>query len=1040
MIKYAISLLTICLLPALAQAQLDGALRVKGGKNITNNLDGKVMLELYGRGATQMMISNNGSFIGGRWLPFEPSVNWRLTPEDGIKNIYAKFKDANSEVSEVYELTIELDRTPPTDCSVLINDGMKSGNPKDRMVRVSLEATEAVTMQLSNRNDFAGAIWQPFGALKRWQLQGLDGLKTVFARFMDAAGNVSETVSADFYLDSQPPINPKVVINQNDEFTNKREVKLSLSAEGATEMFVRGGNEWVAYQKELPWTLEEGDGEKIVAVRFRDEVNNASVVVTDVIRLDTEPPQMPRIAVNGGNKYTKETSLALRLSAVGDVYEMRVSNDSTFKGATWRLFNNSLAGWGIADSDGMKYIYAEFRDRAGNLSDIAMTSILLDRTPPTKPFVEIVGDKSKITNDTSATVDLRISAEGAEYMMVSNASTFYGAKWEVYKPSYKGWKLGGAGEDGEKGVFVKFRDKAGNVSDMAGIRIKLDRTGPVDCHVSIDRNREFTIQPDKMVELDIRARGATKMRIANSTSELAKAPWEPFAPTKKWQLNGDDGLKSVAAQFSDDAPNLSDVVMDNIILDRKPPFECSIEVDKGEETTSDPDKVVTLQVRAKNAVKMMIGNSEDFAGERWRGYTDANISWALVGNDGKKTVYVKFQDEAGNESAVYSDDINMDRTPPKKGTVKILTENNISKIQKVELELFAQDAVEMMLCNYYDFREAKWEPYTTKKEWMLAGGEDGMKFVFVKFRDKVKNISAVSHDKIGLDTNAPKGGDIKIENGAKFTTNIGKLVSLRLNVQGGEYMMISNNKDFSNASWQKFEPYLFKWRLDGEDGEKQVYAKFKDKANNETQPVVANITLDRQQPYDVGLVINNNDGCTNAANNRVSLAIKATGATEMMLSNTSHFSGAVWEPFKLAKDWALSPRDGEKTVFVKFRDEAGNETRPDNAKIVLDTDAPVPGMLKINGDNTLTKEATVSLTFNARNATFMVVSNSAKFEDGVWEPYQASKRWALKEGAGMKRVYVKFKDTCNNESAAIYKEITLSYDQFGQSGPSEPKR
>jgi len=1026
--------------PTFASAQVDGALRIKGGKNITNNLDGKVMLELYGRGATQMMVSNNGSFIGGRWLPFEPGVNWRLTPEDGIKNIYAKFKNASSEVSEVYELTIELDRTPPTDCSVVINDGVKSGNPKDRVVRVSFEAIEAITMQISNRNDFAGGAWQPFAAAKRWQLVGLDGMKTVYARFMDAAGNVSSIVTADFYLDSQPPINPKLVVNQNDEFTNKKEVTLNLSAEGATEMFVRGGNEWVPYQPQIAWTLEGGDGDKIVSVRFRDEVGNASIVVNDGIRLDTEPPQLPRVAVNGGNKYTKETSLALKLSAIGDVFEMRVSNDSTFKNTTWRFFNNSLAGWGISDSDGMKYIYAEFRDRAGNVSDIAMTQILLDRTAPTKPSVEIVGDKSKITNDTSATVDLKIGADGAEYMMVSNASTFYGAKWEIYKPSYKGWKLGGSGEDGEKGVYVKFRDKAGNVSDAANIKIRLDRTGPVDCHITIDRNREFTIQPDKMVELEIKARGATKMKLANSTSELQKAPWEPFAPSKKWQLQGDDGLKSVAAQFSDEAPNLSDIVMDNIILDRKPPFECSIEVDKGEETTSDPDKVVTLQVRAKNAVKMMIGNSEDFAAERWRGYSDANISWALVGNDGKKTVYVKFQDEAGNESAVYSDEINMDRTPPKKGMVKILTENSISKIQKVEIELFAQDAIEMMLSNYYDFREAKWEPYATKKEWLLAGGDDGVKYVFAKFRDKVKNVSAVSHDKIGLDTNAPKGGDLKIENGAKYTTNIGKLVSLKLNVQGGEFMMISNDKDFANATWQKFEPYFFKWRLDGEDSEKHVYAKFKDKANNETQPVTATIILDRQQPYDAGLVINNNDGCTNAGNNRVNIGIKATGATEMSLSNTNYFNGAVWEPFKPSKEWALSPRDGEKTVFAKFRDDAGNETKPEYAKILLDTEAPIPGVLKINGDNTLTKEATVSLTFNARNAMFMVVSNSAKFEDGVWEPYQASKRWALKEGPGMKRVYVKYKDGCNNESAAIYKEITLSYDQFGQSGPAEPKR
>jgi hypothetical protein len=1033
MAKYATFILFAWLVPLAALAQIDGAVRVRGGSNLTNNPEGRVMLELYGKGATQMMISNNGSFINARWLPFEPSYNWRLTPEDGLKNIYVKFKDANNEVSEVYETNVELDRTPPTDCSVAINDGVKSGNPKNRMVRLSLEATDAATMQISARNDFAGAAWQPFAPAKPFQLSGLDGLKPVFVRYKDAAGNVSPTVNAEFILDSQPPTSPRIIINNGEEFTNKQDVHLTLSAEGATEMFIRGRNEWVPFQPSFKHTLELGDGEKTVSVRFRDEVGNTSSVAVDAIRLDTQPPQLPKVVVNGGNKFTKETSVALRLSAL-EAYEYRVSNDSAFKAAVWRPFVNALPGWGIPDGDGMKYIYVEFRDRAGNESDITMAQISLDRTPPRKPFVEIVGDKNKVTNDTSATVDLRISAEGAEYMMVSNASSFHNARWEVYKTQIKGWKLGGSGEDGAKGIFVKFRDKAGNISDMASVRINLDRNGPVDCHVVIDRNREFTIDKEKWVELELKARGATKMKIAHTASELENAKWEAFLPSKKWQLSGDDGLKGVAAQFTDDANNPSAIVADNIILDRKPPYECSIEIDKGEETTSDPDKVVTLQVRAKNAVKMMISNLPDFAGERWRGYTDANISWALIGNDGKKTVHIKFVDEAGNETAVYSDDINMDRTPPKKGTVKILSENQIAKIQNVQLELFAQDAVEMMVSNYFDFRGANWEPYATKKDWALVG-EDGVKMVFAKFRDKVKNVSMVASDRIGLDTNAPKGGEIKINNGAKYATHISKLVALKLNVQGGNEMMLSNNKEFKNAVWQKFEYFYFNWRLEGEDGEKQVYAKFRDQAGNETQPVMASIVLDRQQPFDLRLTINNNETCTNAANNRVNLDIAASGATEMMLSNSSYFNGTSWEPYKRGKEWALSPRDGEKTVFVKFRDEAGNETKAENAKIVLDTDAPVPGILKIDQGATLTKDTNVLLSMNSRNASFMMVSNSAKFEDGVWESYNAAKRWILRDGPGMKRVYVKFKDTCGNECAPIYRDITLAYDNLS-TGPA----
>jgi hypothetical protein len=243
-------------------------------------------------------------------------------------------------------------------------------------------------------------------------------------------------------------------------------------------------------------------------------------------------------------------------------------------------------------------------------------------------------------------------------------------------------------------------------------------------------------------------------------------------------------------------------------------------------------------------------------------------------------------------------------------------------------------------------------------------------------------------------------------------------------------MMISNNKDFKDAKWQRYEPYLYNWKLDGEDGEKQVFAKFRDRAGNETQPVVANIILDRQEPINEKIVINNNDECTNAANGRVKLDITVEGAKEMMISNNRYFNSASWEPVRESKEWSLSPGDGEKTIYAKFRDEAGNESGVAYDNIYLDTDAPVPGVIRFAGGNqTLTKTTLVTLELNARKANYMMISNSPKFDDGVtWEPYQATKKWALRDGAGLKRIYIKFKDNCNNECQPISKEITLAYD------------
>jgi hypothetical protein len=45
---------------------------------------------------------------------------------------------------------------------------------------------------------------------------------------------------------------------------------------------------------------------------------------------------------------------------------------------------------------------------------------------------------------------------------------------------------------------------------------------------------------------------------------------------------------------------------------------------------------------------------------------------------------------------------------------------------------------------------------------------------------------------------------------------------------------------------------------------------------------------------------------------------------QMMVSNNSTFTGATWETFTTSKSWTLPSGDGEKTVYVKYKDAAGN--------------------------------------------------------------------------------------------------------------------
>jgi hypothetical protein len=62
-----------------------------------------------------------------------------------------------------------------------------------------------------------------------------------------------------------------------------------------------------------------------------------------------------------------------------------------------------------------------------------------------------------------------------------------------------------------------------------------------------------------------------------------------------------------------------------------------------------------------------------------------------------------------------------------------------------------------------------------------------------------------------------------------------------------------------------------------------------------------------------------------------------SGVKEMMLSNRADFEGAMWESYQPQKWWELAPRsDGLATVFVRFRDHAGNVSDVVAASFVVD--------------------------------------------------------------------------------------------------------
>ena len=113
-----------------------------------------------------------------------------------------------------------------------------------------------------------------------------------------------------------------------------------------------------------------------------------------------------------------------------------------------------------------------------------------------------------------------------------------------------------------------------------------------------------------------------------------------------------------------------------------------------------------------------------------------------------------------------------------------------TNLYPVSLTLAATGASQMRFSNNGVFDGVSWENYAASKAWILdTNGNDGLRTVYVQFKDEMGNISTVS-DSINLDT-LPPTGSILINDGAIYTSTVG--VTLSVSSTGASQMCFSND-------------------------------------------------------------------------------------------------------------------------------------------------------------------------------------------------------------------------------------------------------
>jgi cytochrome c peroxidase len=268
--------------------------------------------------------------------------------------------------------------------AIVINGGAAATSSQSATLTLSASGTNPITQMQFSKDGVNFFAYEPYATTRVVTLLPGEGLKTIYVRFKDSLGNVSQIFSDSIFIDTTPPTGT-VTIKGGAAVTNSLSAPLTLTASdpyGVTSMqFSKDGVNyfpWEPFAATRTVTLPAVDGTKTIYVKFRDSNGNVSPPISDTITLDTTVPT-GTIQINGGAATTTSTAATLTLSATdaNGVAQMQFSKDG---GINWFPFETFAATRNVTltpAGPGVKTVNVRYRDAAGNVSASLQASITL---------------------------------------------------------------------------------------------------------------------------------------------------------------------------------------------------------------------------------------------------------------------------------------------------------------------------------------------------------------------------------------------------------------------------------------------------------------------------------------------------------------------------------------------------------------------------------------------------------------------------------------------------------------------------------------
>jgi hypothetical protein len=449
---------------------------------------------------------------------------------------------------------------PPTNLQIRVNNAAQY--TASASVSLSLSATGATQCRYSN-DGASWSGWEGYTTQKTWTLTSGDGNKQIYYQCEDAVGNLAMPVSAEIHLDTVPPRLTLASPQNGGSYSSPFDLIATVSDPISTTVTCSGAIDsnaivirTVDVDKEQKLSLSASEGHHSLWINCSDGIN--SVVQSVSFTIISKP--YVSLHIESGAGYVATRNVMLDVSAT-NAQDCRFSNDGTVSWSSWMPYKQTVQ-WTLSSGDGTKYVYAECRNSAGQISDYVSDDVILDSSPP--PYISIhINNGAKTT--TSKNVRLGLYCFSAQQCRYSNDESTWSA-WEQYSTS-KSWTL--TGGEGKKYVYYTCKDMNGNSLGSASASIsysEIPPDPPSSLSIQINNGASQTSNPN--VELELSARNAIDCRYKDDSTDWTG--WYSYSSRKSWTLSSGDGRKTVYYQCRNDFGSSSQAYA-VIYLDTSPP-------------------------------------------------------------------------------------------------------------------------------------------------------------------------------------------------------------------------------------------------------------------------------------------------------------------------------------------------------------------------------------------------------------------------------------------------------------------------------------